>query len=41
MEARDKGGKLDAFIEAGACKKLAEASRQGLAKRIAQEQAGK
>lgn len=41
LEARDKGGKPDAFIEAGACKKLAEASRQGLAKRIAQEQAGK
>ena len=41
LEARDKGGKPDAFIEAGACKKLAEASRRDLAKRLAQEKTGK
>lgn len=37
LEAREKDGKPDAFVEPGACKKLAQASRQGLAKRIAQE----
>ena len=36
-----KGGKPDAFMDAGACRRLAQASRQGLAKRITQEQAGK
>jgi metallo-beta-lactamase class B len=41
LGARDKGGKPDAFIEAGACKKLAQSSREGLAKRLAQEKAGK
>lgn len=41
LEARDKGGKPDAFIDSGACKKLAQSSREGLAKRLAQEKAGK
>jgi metallo-beta-lactamase class B len=41
LEARDKGGKPDAFIDASACKKLAQASREGLAKRLAQEKSGK
>ena len=41
LEARDKAGKPDAFINPGACKKLAQASREGLAKRLAQEKAGK
>jgi metallo-beta-lactamase class B len=41
LEARDKGGKPDAFIDSAACKKLAEASREGLAKRLVQEKAGK
>jgi metallo-beta-lactamase class B len=41
LEARDKGGKPDAFINADACKKLAQSSREGLAKRLAQEKAGK
>ena len=41
LEARDKGGKPDAFIDSGACKKLVQASREGLAKRLAQEKAGK
>jgi metallo-beta-lactamase class B len=41
LEARDKGGKPDAFIDASACKKLAQASRQGLAKRIAQEKSAR
>jgi len=41
LEARDEGGKPDAFIESGACKKLAQSSREGLAKRLAQEKAGK
>jgi metallo-beta-lactamase class B len=40
LEAREKGGKPDAFIEPGACKKLAQASRQGLAERIAKEKGG-
>ncbi len=37
LEAREKDGKPDAFINADACKRLAASSRQGLAKRIAQE----
>jgi metallo-beta-lactamase class B len=41
LEARDKGGKPDAFINPGACKKLAQSSREALAKRIAQEKSGK
>jgi len=41
LEARDKGGKPDAFINRGACKKLAQSSREALAKRLAQEKAGK
>ena len=41
LEARDKGGKPDAFIDSGACKKLAQSSREGLAKRLAQEKAAK
>ena len=41
LEARDKGGKPDAFIDSGACKKLAQSSREGLAKRLAQEKTGK
>jgi metallo-beta-lactamase class B len=41
LEAREKGGKPDAFIDASACKKLAQASREGLAKRLAQEKSGK
>lgn len=39
--AREKDSKPDAFIDAGACKTLAASSRQGLAKRIAQEKAAK
>lgn len=39
LEARENG-KPDAFIEPGACKKLAAASRADLAKRLAQEKAG-
>jgi len=41
LEARDKDGKPDAFIDSGACKKLAQSSREGLAKRLAHEQTGK
>ncbi len=41
QEARDKGGQPDAFTDPGACKKLAQSSREGLAKRLAQEKAGK
>ncbi len=41
LEARDKGGKPDAFIDPGACKNLAQSSREGLAKRLAQEKTGK
>jgi metallo-beta-lactamase class B len=40
LEAREKGNP-DAFIDSAACKKLAQSSRQGLAKRVAQEQAAK
>lgn len=40
LEAREKGSKPDAFINPDACRKYAAASRQGLAKRIAQEKAG-
>ena len=40
LEAREKGGKADAFIDTNACKKLAQDSRQGLAKRIAKEKSG-
>jgi metallo-beta-lactamase class B len=40
LEAREKDGKADAFIDPGACKMLAASSRQGLAKRISQEKAG-
>jgi metallo-beta-lactamase class B len=41
LEARDKDGKPDAFIDSDACKKLAQSSREGLGKRLAQEKAGK
>ena len=41
LEMRDKGGKPDAFTNADACKRLAQSSREGLAKRLAQEKAGK
>ena len=40
LEAREKGGNLDAFIDADACRKYVANSRQGLAKRLAQERAG-
>lgn len=41
LEARDKDGKADAFIDPDACRKLAESSRQALTKRLAQEKAAK
>jgi metallo-beta-lactamase class B len=41
LQARDKGGKPDAFIDSGACRKLAQSSRAGLAKRLAEEKAAK
>ena len=41
LEMRDKGGKPDAFTNADACKRLAQSSREGLAKRLAQEKAKK
>ena len=37
LEAREKGGQPDAFIDPKSCRQFALASRQGLAKRIAQE----
>jgi metallo-beta-lactamase class B len=40
LEAREKGNP-DAFIEPGACKKLAASSRADLAKRLAEEKSGK
>jgi metallo-beta-lactamase class B len=40
LEAREKGVKPDAFVDPQACKRLSLASRQGLAKRIAQEKTG-
>jgi metallo-beta-lactamase class B len=41
LQARDKGGKPGAFVDPGACKTLAEASRRDLAKRLAREKAAK
>ena len=40
LETREKSGKPDAFIDSDACRKYAANSRQGLAKRLAQEKGG-